>query len=57
MVRGKFRFTFKSGDSMIDRNRIKTLEQAKTFARNHNKGTRAKSEKIVKVERVRRKRK
>jgi len=44
---GKFKFYFKSGFSMVDRNKIKTLSGAKSFARGHNKSDK---DKIIRVE-------
>ena len=58
-IKAKFRFHFSDGFSMADRNKLKTLKQAKSFARNHNSApTKIRSQfggRIIKVTTIERK--
>ncbi len=49
MVKGKFRYHFKGGRTMIDKNRYKTMKEAKAWARGHNKYIPKGFSKVVKV--------
>ena len=45
----KYIYTFGDGSTMADRNGYKTLAEAKSWAKNHNKGTKIKSRKVISV--------
>jgi len=47
MTKGKYIYEFEDGSKMIDRNNYKTLGEAKSWARSHNRGTKGK--KILQV--------
>ena len=49
MGKGKFKFHFKSGYTIVDRNKFTKLSQAQAWVRAHNKGTKIKGDKIVKT--------
>jgi len=53
-MKGKFRFHYANGETMIDRNGYKTLAAASNWVRASNRGTRTKGWKIVKITKVKR---
>ena len=55
-MKGKFRYHFANGSSMVDRNGYKTLSGAKAWAHGHNLSPKTrKTEKVVKITMVKRK--
>jgi len=49
MVKGKFKYIFKDGSSMTDRNGYKPLSGAKAWAKAYNKAQKKKSRKVALV--------
>lgn len=47
-MKGKFIYKFADGTQMVDRNRYKTIKEAKSWAKGHNKSA-PKSDKVIAV--------
>ena len=45
---GKFKYHFKAGFTMVDRNKFKTMKEAQDWARSHNRGA-SPSERVDRV--------
>ncbi len=58
MVKGKFKFIFRDGSTMIDRNGYKSISGARLWARAHNLASETlKQERVIKVVPLKKKKK